>query len=32
MAAFYAMQIKNGKMRLEDVPELWREKVKNLLN
>ena len=31
MAKIYARRIKDGLMALEDVPEIWREKVKQLL-
>lgn len=31
MAKIYARRIKAGLMTLEDVPEIWREKVKMLL-
>ena len=31
MAKIYARRIKAGLMALEDVPEIWREKVKQLL-
>ena len=31
MAKIYARRIKAGLMALEDVPEIWREKVKHLL-
>lgn len=32
MVKFYALQIKMGKIALEDVPERWREAVAALLN
>ena len=32
MAKIYARRIKEGLMTLEDVPEIWREKVKQLLD
>lgn len=31
MAKIYVRRIKAGLMTLEDVPEIWREKVKKLL-
>lgn len=31
MAKIYARRIKAGLMTLEDVPEIWREKVKKML-
>lgn len=31
MAKIYVRRIKAGLMMLEDVPEIWREKVKQLL-
>lgn len=31
MAKFYALQIRLGKITLEDVPERWREAVAALL-
>lgn len=31
MAKIYARRIKAGIMTIEDVPEIWREKVKQLL-
>ena len=31
MVAIYVRWIKNGKMTLEDVPQKWREKVKEAL-
>lgn len=31
MAKIYARRIKAGLMTLEDVPEIWREKVKQML-
>nr|DAU43582.1 MAG TPA: hypothetical protein [Ackermannviridae sp.]DAU77854.1 MAG TPA: hypothetical protein [Ackermannviridae sp.] len=31
MAKIYVRRIKAGLMALEDVPEIWREKVKKLL-
>ena len=31
MEKIYARRIKAGLMALEDVPEIWREKVKQLL-
>ena len=31
MAKFYAMQIKLGKITIEDVPERWRAAVEELL-
>ena len=31
MVKFYVLQIKLGKIKLEDVPERWREKVKSAL-
>ena len=31
MAKIYARRIKAGLMTLKDVPEIWREKVKKLL-
>lgn len=31
MAKFYAVQIRLGRIALEDVPERWREQVKALL-
>lgn len=31
MAKFYAVQIRLGRITLEDVPERWREQVKALL-
>ena len=31
MAKIYARRIKAGLMTIEDVPEIWREKVKQLL-
>lgn len=31
MVKFYIMQIKLGKITLEDVPEKWREKVREEL-
>lgn len=31
MVKFYVVQIRMGKMSLEDVPEKWREKVKQAL-
>ena len=31
MITFYAMQIKLGKMTINDVPILWRNDVKRLL-
>ena len=31
MAKIYARRIKEGIMTIEDVPEIWREKVKQLL-
>lgn len=31
MAKIYARRIKAGIMTIEDVPEIWREKVKKLL-
>lgn len=32
MAKFYMIRIKMGKMTLEQVPERWREEVRNLLD
>ena len=32
MAKFYAVQIRLGRIALEDVPERWREQVKALLD
>lgn len=31
MAKFYATQIRIGKIKIEDVPEKWREAVKKIL-
>lgn len=31
MVQFYILQIKMGRMRIENVPELWREEVKKEL-
>lgn len=31
MAKIYARRIKAGIMTIEDVPEIWREKLKQLL-
>lgn len=31
MVQFYVLQIKMGRMRLENVPERWREEVKKEL-
>lgn len=31
MVAIYVRWIKAGKMTLEDVPEMWREKVRSAL-
>lgn len=31
MAKIYARRIKAGIMTIEDVPEIWREKVKQML-
>ena len=31
MAKIYVRRIKAGIMNIEDVPEIWREKVKQLL-
>ena len=31
MAKIYARRIKAGIMTIEDVPDIWREKVKQLL-
>ena len=31
MVQFYVLQIKMGRMRIENVPERWREEVKNEL-
>lgn len=31
MADFYAMQIRLGKMAIEDVPEKWRDEVRSIL-
>nr|DAF49645.1 MAG TPA: hypothetical protein [Myoviridae sp. ctuev19] len=31
MAKIYVRRIKAGLMELEDVPEIWREKVKQML-
>lgn len=32
MAKIYVYQIKAGKMSIDDVPERWREAVKNIIN
>ena len=32
MVSFYVNRIKQGKMKLEDVPERWREAVQALLD
>ena len=32
MAKIYAYQIKTGKMSIDDVPERWREAVKNIID
>lgn len=32
MVKFYLMRIKRGIMTIDEVPSLWREKVKTLLN
>lgn len=31
MIQFYIMQIKLGKLTIEDVPEKWREEVRRLI-
>lgn len=31
MVKFYLMQIQIGKITIDDVPEKWREAVKNML-
>ena len=31
MVKFYVLQIRMGKIRIEDVPERWREQVKKEL-
>lgn len=31
MVKFYLMQIRIGKITIDDVPEKWREAVKNML-
>ena len=31
MVNFYLMQIRIGKITIDDVPEKWREAVKNML-
>ncbi len=31
MIQFYMMQIKLGKLTIEDVPEKWREEVRRLI-
>ena len=31
MAKIYARKIKNGEMKLEEVPKRWRKKVEELL-
>lgn len=31
MVKFYVLQIKMGRIKLEDVPERWRDKVKETL-
>lgn len=31
MVQFYVLQIKMGRMKIENVPERWREEVKNEL-
>lgn len=31
MVQFYILQIKMGRMKIENVPERWREEVKNEL-
>lgn len=31
MVKFYVLQIKMGRIKLEDVPERWRKKVKEAL-
>ena len=31
MVKFYLMQIRIGKITIDDVPEKWREEVKNML-
>lgn len=31
MVAFYVMKIKDGTITIEDVPELWKEKVRQQL-
>lgn len=32
MATIYARWIKMGRITIDDVPEFWKEKVKELLN